>query len=193
MTDRITVIDTETLADDWGTLTRVTFDYRRTDGTVQRMSRENYDHGNAAAILLVDPARDTVLLVRQFRFPPTENGDPGFMLEVAAGLLDGDTPEACAAREALEEAGHAPENITHVCDTYMSPGSVQEKLHLFMGEYNATTRRHTGGGLLDEGEETEVVELAIDQALAMIRTGEITDGKTVLLLQHLALRRAGLA
>ena len=189
MTEKISLLNTEILSKDWGTLSRVTLDYRRDDGTVQRMSREVYDHGNAAAILLHNPETQSVLLVRQFRYPVLANGDPAFLLEACAGLLDGDDPLTCAAREALEESGHAPRDIVHVCDAYMSPGSVQEKVSLFLGTYGADTYRTIGGGLADEGEELEVVELTLETALDMIGTGGIIDGKTIMLLQHLALKR----
>ena len=187
MNDKIRLIGSEILSNDWGTLTRVTLDYRRDDGTVQRLSRENYDHGNAAAIALFNPAGRTVLLVRQFRYPVLANGDAAFLLEVCAGLLDGDDPETCARREAVEETGHEPRDIAHVCDTYMSPGSVQEKVSLFVGLYDETTYRHDGGGLIEEGEELEVVEMGLDDALAACGDGQIVDGKTVILLQHLRL------
>lgn len=187
MTDKITLIGTEVLSEAWGRLTRATLDYRRDDGTVQRLFRENYDHGNAAAIVLFDPVRRTVLLVRQFRYPVLANGDPAFLLEACAGLLDGDDPLTCARREALEETGHEPTNIVHVSDIYMSPGSVQEKVSLFVGHYDATTYRHRGGGLVEEGEELEVVEMGLDDAMAACGDGRITDGKTVVLIQHVRL------
>lgn len=187
MHDKIRLIGTEILSNDWGRLTRVTLDYRRDDGTVQRLRRENYDHGNAASILLFNPTRSTVLLVRQFRYPVLANGDPAFLLEACAGLLDGDDPLTCARREALEETGHEPKNIAHVSDIYMSPGSVQEKVSLFLGHYDETTYRNLGGGLVEEGEEVEVVEMGLGDAVAACGDGRIVDGKTIILLQHLRL------
>ena len=189
MTERITIIAAETLAKNWGSLTNFTLDYRRRDGQVQRLQREIYDHGSAAAMLLFDPARETVLLVRQFRVPVHLNGDDPDLLEVCAGLLDGEAPEIAAAREALEETGHAPVSVTHVCNCYASPGSLTEKVSLFLGHYNAGTLRHAGGGLAEEGEEIELVELPLAEALDMIATGRIIDAKTIILLQHLALSR----
>lgn len=190
MNDKITLVQSEILSDDWGKLTRVTIDYRRDDGTVQRLSRENYDRGNASAILLFDATRRTVLLVRQFRYPVLANGDAPFLLEACAGLLDGDDPLTCAAREALEETGHEPRDIVLVGDIYMSPGSVQEKLSLFVGHYDQSTYRTVGGGLEEEGEELEVVEMLLDDALAACTDGRIVDGKTIILLQHVALEDA---
>ena len=187
MDGKVTLIGSEILSDEWGTLTRVTLDYRRDDGTVQRLSRENYDHGNAASIVLFNPEKRSVLLVRQFRYPVLANGDAALLLEACAGLLDGDDPETCARREAIEETGHEPRDIVHVSDVYMSPGSVQEKVSLFAGHYGEDTYRHFGGGLVEEGEELEVVEMDLDDALAACRDGRIIDGKTVILLQYLRL------
>lgn len=189
MSPRIRVIATNVLAKNWGSLTNYTLDYTRRDGDVQRFDREVYDHGNAASLLLHNRAQDTILLVRQFRYPPLLNGDDPDMLEACAGLLDGEAPQIAAAREALEETGHEPTDIRHVCDIYASPGSVTEKVSLFIGTYNADTFRHAGGGLVDEGEEIELVELDFDRAMAMIRDGRIVDAKTIILLQHLALER----
>lgn len=190
MNSRISIISIETLVEGWGRLTNTTFDYHRRDGTVQRLDREVYDHGNAAALLLFDPGRETVLLLRQFRYPPVLNGDDPEMLEVCAGLLDGEAPAIAAARETLEEAGHAPRDIRHVCDVYSSPGSLTEKTSLFIGHYGDDTRCNAGGGLAEEGEEIELVELPLEGALTMIDDGRILDAKTIILLQHLALSRA---
>ena len=191
MTPRVKIVAKDILAQAWGSLTNYTIDYSRKDGTQQRFDREVYDHGSAAALLLHDPARDTVLLVRQFRLPPMLNGDNPEMLETCAGLLDGEAPEVAAAREALEETGHEPKTIRFVCDMYARPGSVTEKVSLFISTYDATTFRHDGGGLEDEGEEIELVELDFPEAMDMIRNGGIVDAKTIILLQHLALERMG--
>jgi nudix-type nucleoside diphosphatase (YffH/AdpP family) len=168
----------------WGTVTRYQLEMRAGEAA---LPREVYDHGNAAAILLCDPARNTVLLVRQFRVPALLGGDGGPLLEVAAGLLDGLDPATCAAKEAEEETGHRPRHVRHAFDAYLSPGSLSEKLHLFTGEYDESTRVSAGGGLADEGEEIEVVELAFPEAFGLIASGGIIDAKTTMLLQHAAL------
>lgn len=188
MTHRVRLLGVETLFSGWGQLTRATLDYLSPDGTPHRMTRENYDHGNAAAVLLLDPARRRVLLVRQYRYPVDANGDAPFLLECCAGLLDGDDPSTCAGREALEESGHEARNLTHIGDVYMSPGSVQEKTSLFLGEYDDSTQRHNGGGLAAEGEFIELVEMGLDEALVAIAEGAIVDGKTIILLQHARLK-----
>jgi GDP-mannose pyrophosphatase NudK len=185
--DRIKLIGKEVLAQDWGTLTKSTLDFQRRDGSWQRQVREIYDHGSAAAILLFCPEKETVILVRQFRLPVYLDGRDGWLLEVCAGLLDGDTPEVCARREAEEEAGIRVKSVRHVVDADMSPGSLTEKVSCFVGTYDAETSISAGGGLAAEGEDIEVVELDFPAALALIGEGKITDAKTVLLLQHLAL------
>ena len=185
---RVTVRDVEVLSSSWYVLRRTTLEYRTDDGTVEVQQRETYDRGNGATILLYDRARRTVLLTRQFRFPAYVNGHPdGMLLETAAGLLDDDDPETAIRREAAEETGHAIGEVEHLFDAYMSPGSVTEKLHFYAAPYDATTRQDAGGGLADEGEHIEVVELALDDALDAIGT-TIIDAKTILLLQWAVLK-----
>ena len=187
MDDRVTIIGETILSRDWGVLKKTSFDLQRRDGSWQRQSRETYDRGNAAAILLYCAANDTVILTRQFRFPVFVGGHDAWLIEVCAGLLDGDDPETCAKREAAEETGYAVEEIRHVFDTETSPGSVIERLSCFIGTYDAGSRISDGGGLVAEGEDIEVLELSFKAALAMIDSGEIVDAKTILLLQYLAL------
>lgn len=187
MVDQIKIISTQVLADDWATLSKVTFDLQRRDGQWQRQTREVYDHGSAAAVLLCNPAQGTVILTRQFRFPLFFKGEPAMLIEVCAGLLDGDDPAACAKKEAEEETGYRVDHVEHAFDAFMSPGSLTEKLSFFTAFYDAGSKVHAGGGLHHEGEDIEVLELPFIEALAMIGTGEITDGKTIIILQHAAL------
>ena len=178
----------ETLSDDWGLLKKTTFDYLRRDGSWQRQTRETYDRGNGATILLYDRARRTVLLIRQFRLPTLGNGlDDGLLVETPAGLLDAAAPEARIKAEVEEETGYRLDNVQHLFDAFMSPGSVTELLHFFAGEYQADQRIAEGGGLHEEGEDIELLELPFDEALAMARDGRLLDGKTIMLLQYAAL------
>jgi GDP-mannose pyrophosphatase NudK len=187
MRDRIRIIGEEVLSRNWGTLKRTTFDYQRGDGTWQRQVRETYARGPAAAVLLHNPETRKVILVRQFRFPVYVEGKDGWLLEVCAGLLEGEDPETCAIREAEEEAGYRVKKLVHAFDADMSPGSVIETVSCFVGTYGPDSRVSDGGGLQDEGEDIEVVELDFAEALRMTETGGITDAKTILLLQYLAL------
>ncbi|WP_328611666.1 NUDIX domain-containing protein [Amycolatopsis sp. NBC_00345] len=180
---RVRVADVELLAAGWHVLRRTTFDYRRADGRWSREQRETYDRGNGATILLYDRERATVLLTRQFRYPVYVNGHPdGMLLETAAGLLDDEDPETAIRREAAEETGVTVGPIEHVFDVYMSPGSVTERVHFYAAPYTPATRSGEGGGLADEGEDIDVVELPFTEALTMIRTGAIADAKTIMLL-----------
>ncbi len=184
-TDRVRVERVETLADDWYVLRKYTFAYRRRDGAEQVLSREAYDRGNGAVILLYNRLQGTVVLTRQFRLPAYVNGHPdGMLLEAPAGLLDAEAPEDAIRREAEEETGFRVGRVEPVFTAYMSPGSVTERLHFFAAEYAPADRVASGGGSAAEGEDIEVVEVALDRALAMIETGEIADGKTIMLLQH---------
>ncbi|CAD6554857.1 NUDIX domain-containing protein [Paraburkholderia sabiae] len=185
--DRVRIVDVQVLSDDWYVLKKTTFDYRRGDGSWQRQSRETYDRGNGATLLLYDPRRRTVVLTRQFRLPAFVNGHEGMLIEAPAGLLEMASPEARIRAEVEEETGYRVESVRKVFEAFMSPGSVTEKLYFFVAEYDAAARVSRGGGVADEGEDIEVLELPIDQALTMIAHGEIMDGKTIMLLQYAAL------
>ncbi|MFI2103528.1 NUDIX domain-containing protein [Isoptericola sp. NPDC019693] len=185
----VVVRDVELTSSGWHVLRRTTLDHRRRDGTWRTLERETYDRGDGATILLYDDARSTVLLTRQFRFPAYVNDHPdGMLLETAAGLLDGDDPETAIRREVAEELGVAVGPVQHVFTAYMSPGSVTEKVHFYAAPYTPRDRVGTGGGVAQEGEDIEAVELRRDDALAMIGDGRIVDGKTIMLLQWWALR-----
>ncbi|MFB7944765.1 NUDIX domain-containing protein [Kitasatospora phosalacinea] len=184
----VRVREVELTSQGWHVLRRTTFDHRRRDGRWTTQQRETYDRGNGAAVLPYDTARGTVLLTRQFRYPAYVNGHPdGMLIEAAAGLLDADDPVSAVRRESLEELGVELGPLTHVLDAYMSPGSVTERLHCYAAPYRPADRTGRGGGLEEDGEDIEVLELPFAQALAMARDGRIVDGKTVLLLQWAAL------
>ncbi|UVJ39117.1 NUDIX domain-containing protein [Arthrobacter sp. CJ23] len=180
----------EVTSEGWHVLRRTTFSYRRRDGQVVTEQRETYDRGNGATILVYDPVRRTVLLTRQFRFPAYVNEHhDGMLIEAAAGLLDDDAPDVAIRREAAEELGVTLGDLRHVFDLYMSPGSVTERIHFYVAPYVPGDLSGPGGGLQEEGEDIEVLEIPFDEALAMTSDGRIVDGKTVILLQWAALNR----
>lgn len=179
----------EVLSDNWYVLRKVTFDYQQKNGTWQRQSREAYDRGNGAVILLYNPGAQTVILTRQFRMPTYLNGnETGLLTEAPAGLLDRDNPEDCIRRETEEETGYRVRAVRKVLEAYMSPGSVTELLYFFVAEYAPGDRRHAGGGVADE-EDIEVLELPFAEALRQVETGEIRDAKTIILLQYAQLNQ----
>jgi nudix-type nucleoside diphosphatase (YffH/AdpP family) len=184
----IQIRSVEVLSDDWAVLKKVTFDYRRRDGSLERQVRQTYDRGNGAAILPYDPERGTVLLVRQFRLPAYVSGHVEPLIEACAGLLDKDDPEACIRREAEEELGYRLRDTEPVFHIFMSPGSVTERLMFFVARYSPEDRIGLGGGDAHEGEDIEVLEITLDEALGMIDQGKIIDGKTIMLLQHIKLK-----
>ncbi|TYP73115.1 GDP-mannose pyrophosphatase NudK [Paenibacillus methanolicus] len=186
---RIRKITEEVLSDNWYVLKKVTFEYRKENGAWEEQAREVYDRGNGATILLYNRDKRTVVLTRQFRMPTYKNQNPsGMLIETCAGLLDQETPEASIVRETEEETGYKLAAVQKVGEAYMSPGSVTEIVHFYVGEYDETMASGKGGGLDEEQENIEVLELPFDQAMAMIRTGEIRDGKTILLLQYAKLK-----
>lgn len=187
--NKIKILKTEILSDNWYTLNKVTFEYQKNNGTLETQSREAYDRGNGATILLYNKESKTVILTKQFRLPTYINGnEDGMMIEACAGLLVKDNPEDCIKRETEEELGYEISDVKKVFEVYMSPGSVTEILYFFIAEYSKSMKINDGGGLEEEQEEIEVLELDINKALEMIDLGEIKDAKTIMLLQHVRLK-----
>ncbi len=187
VSDRVRVKNVRLLSDNHYILKAATFEWRRADGEWQTQQRESYDRGNAATLLPYNLAQRTVVLVRQFRYPTYVNGYDDLLIETPAGLLDNETPEVRIRAEVEEETGYRLGEIRKIFESFMSPGSVTEKLHFFVGEYEPKMKIGSGGGLAHEGEDIEVLELPFDQALAMIGDGRILDAKTIMLLQYAAL------
>ncbi|MEL6391072.1 MAG: GDP-mannose pyrophosphatase NudK [Bacteroidota bacterium] len=182
---RINIQKEEVLSDNWYTLRKYTYDYVKKDGTIENHQREAYDRGNGATILLYNKAQGTVILTRQFRLPTFVNGNvDGMLIETCAGLLDEHHPEDCIRKETEEETGYRISSPTKIFEAYMSPGSVTEILYFFTAEYDHSMKVGAGGGLEDEQENIEVLELPFAEAYGMIATGDIRDGKTIMLLQY---------
>ncbi|MFC0318199.1 MULTISPECIES: GDP-mannose pyrophosphatase NudK [Olivibacter] len=189
MQSNVKILKTEILSDNWYILKKITYEYLKGDGKKQVQTREAYDRGNGATILLYNKEQKTIILTRQFRLPTFINGnETGMLIEACAGLLDKDNAIDCIRRETEEETGYKVTNITKVLEAYMSPGSVTEMLYFFIAEYTNEMKITAGGGLEYEGENIEVLELFFDDALRMMETGEIKDGKTIILLQYLRLK-----
>ncbi len=188
MNEKVRVLGEQVLSNNWGLVKETTIELKRRNGEWQRQVRETYDRGDGAGVLLYNREKRSVILTRQIRFPVFAHGEAGWLVEVVAGKLDGDHPVTTAKKEAEEESGYRVHDVELVMSAYMSPGSVTEKLSLFLAEYDADSKVSSGGGLEDEGEDIEVLELGIDQALQMIASGEIADAKTIMLLQHVRLQ-----
>jgi len=186
------VTKTEILSDNWYTLRKITYEYLKKDGSVASVTREAYDRGNGATILLYNTEFRTVILTRQFRLPTFINGnETGLLIEACAGLLDDDNPEECIRRETEEETGYKVTAVEKIFEAYMSPGSVTEILHFFIAEYSRKMKVSDGGGLSEEHENIDVLELDFDGAFEMIKTGDIKDAKTIMLLQYFKIKMAG--
>jgi GDP-mannose pyrophosphatase NudK len=181
----VIILKDEVLSNNWYTLRKLTFQYRLRNGAWIEQAREAYDRGNGATILLYNKIRKTVILTRQFRLPTFINGNPdGMLIETCAGLLDKENAEECIRRETEEETGYKITDVKKVFELYMSPGSVTELLYFFVAEYSKDMKVNEGGGAEHEQENIEVLELPFENALRMMETGEIKDGKTVILLQY---------
>jgi nudix-type nucleoside diphosphatase (YffH/AdpP family) len=188
MIDNIKILNTEILSDNWYILKKITYEYSKKDGTKLIQTREAYDRGNGATILLYNKEQKTVILTRQFRLPTFINGNTsGMLIEACAGLLDKDNAEDCIRRETEEETGYKITEVRKIFEAYMSPGSVTEILYFFIAEYAKEMKVTDGGGLEHEEENIEVLEIDIDNAMKMVENGEIKDGKTIMLLQYIKL------
>jgi GDP-mannose pyrophosphatase NudK len=185
MIDQVNILQTEILSDNWYTLRKITYEYRKPDGSRHVQNREAYDRGNGAAILLYNKDKKTVILTRQFRLPTFINGNAdGMLIEACAGLLDTDSPEDCIRRETEEETGYKVSDVRKIFEAYMSPGSVTEILYFFVASYKDSMKVSDGGGVVHEHENIEVLELSIEQAMKMLQDGDIRDAKTIMLLQY---------
>jgi nudix-type nucleoside diphosphatase (YffH/AdpP family) len=188
MIDNVKIESTEILSDNWYTLKKIKYSYRKKDGTILTQTREAYDRGNGAAILLYNSTEGTVILTRQFRLPTFINGnETGMLIEACAGLLDNDNPEDCIRRETEEETGYVVKNVKKIFEAYMSPGSVTEILYFFIAEYSSEMKINEGGGKEDEEENIEVLEINIAEAMQMVDDGRIKDAKTMMLLMYIKL------
>jgi len=184
MNDRVKIHKTEILSNNWYTLKKITYHFQRKDGQWVTQNREAYDRGNGSTILLYNKETKTVILTRQFRLPTYINGnESGMLIETCAGLLDMDNAEDCIRRETEEETGYKVSSVKKVFEAYMSPGSVTEILYFFIAEYSKNMKVNDGGGV-DEHEDIEVMEMDFEKAYSQIQTGEIKDGKTIMLLQY---------
>lgn len=189
MNNKVNIIKKEVLSDNWYTLNKITFDYTLKDGSVQRQEREAYDRGNGSTILLYNKEKGTVVLTRQFRMPTYLNGnESGFLIEACAGLLEKDNAEDCIRKETEEETGYRITNVKKVFESYMSPGSVTEILYFFVAEYEDHMKVNEGGGT-DEEEDIQVLVLPFQRAIEMVKSGEIKDAKTIMLLQYAQINR----
>ena len=186
---KVEILKDETLSKNWYHLRNVTFNYTGSNGATKKLKREVYDRGNGATILLYDPRRESVILVRQFRMPVHLNGHSGWLLETPAGLLDGDHPAEAIRREVMEETGYLVTDVRPLFQAFMSPGAVTETIHFFAALVDATKRVDKGGGAAHEDEDIEVIEVKLSEAMVMIETGAICDAKTIMLLQWAMLNR----
>jgi len=184
------ILSEQLLSKNWATLTKVTYEFENENEAPGIVTREVYNRGNGATILLYNTEKGTVILTRQFRIPTCFNGNPtGMMVEACAGKLDDNEPEECIRRETQEETGYTIGEVTKIMEVYMSPGSVTETIHFFIAPYSSAMKTGDGGGLDEENEDIEVLELPFEKAYNMIKTGEIKDAKTIMLLQYLALEK----
>ncbi|MBK8636059.1 MAG: GDP-mannose pyrophosphatase NudK [Saprospiraceae bacterium] len=189
MIDRVKILDTKILSDNWYILKKITYEFFKKDGSRHVQEREAYDRGNGATILLYNTKNHSIILTKQFRLPTYINGnETGMLIEACAGLLDKDNPEECIRRETEEETGYQIKAIQKAFQAYMSPGSVTEILHFFIAEYDAEMKINEGGGLESEQENIEVLEIDFQKAIEMIEKGEIMDAKTIMLIQYLQLK-----
>lgn len=182
---RVRIKEIKVLSNDWYELNKITFDYLRNDGIWQTQSRESYERGSGATVFMYNKSTQNIILIRQFRMPTLMNGnETGLLIETCAGLLDEDDPETCIKKEIEEETGYKLDKVTKIFEAFMTPGAVTEKLYYFIAEYTDDMKVNAGGGLDEEQEDIEVLEMPFSEAVKLLNNGEIKDAKTILLLQY---------
>lgn len=182
---RVKIKEIKVLSNDWYELNKITFDYLRNDGIWQTQSRESYERGSGATVFMYNKSTQNIILIRQFRMPTLMNGnETGLLIETCAGLLDEDDPETCIKKEIEEETGYKLDKVTKIFEAFMTPGAVTEKLYYFIAEYTDDMKVNAGGGLDEEQEDIEVLEMPFSEAVKILNNGEIKDAKTILLLQY---------
>ncbi len=187
MKNRLKNITRSILSKDWGTLYKVDFDFLFKDGSWKRLSRESYDRGSGTCILLYNKEKSSVILTKQFRMAIYDENHPneGMSIEVCAGSIDdGENPDDCVIREVEEEVGYKIKKVQRVFESYISPGATTEKSYMYVAEYTDDMKKNSGGGVEEEGEEIEVLELPFHKVLEMIKANEIKDARTIMLLQY---------
>lgn len=190
MSNRVKIQEVEVLSNDWYELNKITFDYLRNDGTWQTQKRESYERGSGATVFLFNKETQNIILIRQFRMPSFMNGnETGLLIETCAGLLDKDDPETCIKKEIEEETGYRIPKVSKVFEAYMTPGAVTEQIHFFIGEYTNEMQVNAGGGLDEEQEDIEVLEMPFEKAVSLLKNGEIKDAKTIMLLQYAIIQK----
>jgi nudix-type nucleoside diphosphatase (YffH/AdpP family) len=178
-------MQTKILSNDWSVLKKLTYEFHNADGTWEIQEREAYDRGNGATVLLYNQKNQKIILTQQFRLPTYLNGNQdGMMIEACAGKVEQEDPETCMRREVEEETGYRINEIKKIFEIYMSPGSVTELIHFYVAPYDEAMKVNQGGGNSSEQENIEVIELSLNDAFAMVESGQIKDGKTIILLQY---------
>ncbi len=186
---KVKIIKRERLLDDFFKVDSAELQHEKFDGSWSPVVRRlNLERGEAVGVLIYLQDTDRFVLIRQFRFAVFEAGESGWIDEIVAGVLDDESPEACARRECLEEAGYALERLENIGTIYVSPGITTERIHLFIGYSRSDLRKTAGGGLDSENEDIQVVEWSRQEAQKRLFARQITDGKTVLALQYFFLK-----
>ncbi|HPK10052.1 MAG TPA: NUDIX domain-containing protein [Saprospiraceae bacterium] len=184
MSDKVIIEKVNVLSDEWSQLYQYVIKYRREDGRIETQFREIHDTGNAACILMYNPTNQCIILIKQFRLATLINGHKtGFIYEVPAGLIEDEDHSETIQREAIEETGYGVKNLKFLYNAYTTPGAKTELTAFYYGEYDTSTSVSSGGGLADEQEEIEVIEIPLAQAIEMVMTNEIVDLKTICLIQ----------
>lgn len=185
MNPKINILKEEILSDQKYSLKKFVLEYKEPGKEKQLQTREVFHRGNGAAILLYNKKQKTVVLTRQFRLPTYLNGNPdGMLIEACAGTLDRENPKDCIIRETREETGYHIPDAQKIYELYVTPGAVTELMYLYVAEYSPEMKLSKGGGLEEENENIENIELSFSKALEMVKSGTIRDAKTVVLLQY---------
>jgi len=185
--DRIELIEKQAAFSGYFRIDRFRLRFPLYEGGMSReVSREVLERGQVAAVLLVDPDRDAVVLIEQFRPGPYAAGEQPWLIEAVAGVIENSEGAAdMAVREAREEANCEITDLLPVMRFFTSPGASTESVTLFCGRVDSS---NAGGvhGLEEEGEDIRVMVVSVGEALSLLADGKILNAKTIIALQWLA-------
>lgn len=182
---KVELIKEEIPFDEFFKIYKADLKFEKFDGTMsQTVTRYSFEKPDAVAVLIYHVSKDAYVLVRQFRYPPLHHHVDPWLFEIVAGGKDeGEKDEAAAQREVEEETGFKVLKIDRICQCYVSPGLMSERVTIFVAEVDDSTKMGNGGGAEGEDEDIELVWIPRAEAGQWMNRQQVGDAKTIISLQ----------